>query len=57
MSTTTTYTTFLMPMETPIGQLVLESDGDVLVGLWLPNASAGSRARRAPTRRPSLRRP
>jgi methylated-DNA-[protein]-cysteine S-methyltransferase len=33
---TTTATTFTMPMDTPIGQLVLESDGDVLIGIWLP---------------------
>jgi len=30
-------TTFTMPMHTPVGRLVLESDGDVLVGVWLPN--------------------
>ena len=34
MSTTTTAT---MPLDTPIGQIVLESDGDVLIGLRLPN--------------------
>jgi methylated-DNA-[protein]-cysteine S-methyltransferase len=28
--------TFTMPMHTPVGQLVLESDGDVLIGIWLP---------------------
>jgi methylated-DNA-[protein]-cysteine S-methyltransferase len=32
-----TTTTFTMPMHTPVGRLVLESDGDVLVGIWLPN--------------------
>jgi len=32
-----TATTFTMPMETPVGRLVLESDGDVLIGIWLPN--------------------
>ena len=26
-----------MPLDTPIGRLVLEGDGDVLIGLWLPN--------------------
>ena len=26
-----------MPLDTPIGRLVLESDGDVLIGVWLPN--------------------
>ena len=33
MTTTTT-----LPVDTPIGQIVLESDGDVLIGLRLPNA-------------------
>ncbi len=32
----TTTTTFTLPMDTPVGQLVLESDGDVLIGIWLP---------------------
>jgi methylated-DNA-[protein]-cysteine S-methyltransferase len=26
-----------MPYDTPIGRLVLECDGDVLIGIWLPN--------------------
>jgi methylated-DNA-[protein]-cysteine S-methyltransferase len=26
-------------MDTPIGRLVLESDGDVLIGIWLPTES------------------
>jgi methylated-DNA-[protein]-cysteine S-methyltransferase len=26
-----------MPYESPIGRLVLECDGDVLIGVWLPN--------------------
>jgi methylated-DNA-[protein]-cysteine S-methyltransferase len=34
--TTTSSLTATMPLETPIGTLVLECDGDVLVGLWLP---------------------
>ncbi len=29
--------TVTMPYESPIGRLVLECDGDVLVGIWLPN--------------------
>ena len=29
---------FTMPMDTPVGRLVLESDGDVLIGIWLPNS-------------------
>jgi methylated-DNA-[protein]-cysteine S-methyltransferase len=29
--------TVTMPYESPIGQLVLECDGDVLIGIWLPN--------------------
>jgi methylated-DNA-[protein]-cysteine S-methyltransferase len=45
--TTTTYT---MPLETPIGRLVLESDGDVLIGVWLPSESirAGGSGHDAP---------
>jgi methylated-DNA-[protein]-cysteine S-methyltransferase len=35
--------TFTMPMETPVGQLVLESDGDVLIGVWLPNSGMDAR--------------
>ena len=34
--TTTTFTT-TMPLDTPIGRLVLECDGDVLIGVWLPH--------------------
>lgn len=29
--------TVTMPYDTPIGRLVLECDGDVLIGIWLPN--------------------
>lgn len=29
--------TATMPLDTPVGKLVLECDGDVLVGVWLPN--------------------
>ena len=29
-------TTTTIPLDSPIGRLVLESDGDVLVGIWLP---------------------
>jgi methylated-DNA-[protein]-cysteine S-methyltransferase len=32
-----TTTTVTMPYESPIGRLVLECDGDVLIGVWLPN--------------------
>jgi methylated-DNA-[protein]-cysteine S-methyltransferase len=39
MTTSLTATTFTMPMDTPIGRLVLESDGDVLIGIWLPPQS------------------
>ena len=35
--TTTTAPTATVPLETPIGRLVLESDGDVLIGVRLPN--------------------
>jgi methylated-DNA-[protein]-cysteine S-methyltransferase len=34
---TTTNPTTTVPLDTPIGRLVLESDGDVLIGVWLPN--------------------
>jgi methylated-DNA-[protein]-cysteine S-methyltransferase len=36
-------TTFTMPMDTPVGRLVLESDGDVLIGIWLPNDTTSVR--------------
>jgi methylated-DNA-[protein]-cysteine S-methyltransferase len=39
-----TTTTFTMPLETPIGRLVLESDGDVLIGIWLPTEARAPRA-------------
>jgi len=29
--------TTTMPLDTPIGTLVLECDGDVLIGVWLPH--------------------
>jgi methylated-DNA-[protein]-cysteine S-methyltransferase len=29
--------TVTMPYDTPIGRLVLECDGDVLIGIWLPD--------------------
>ena len=32
-----TTNTLTMPYDAPIGRLVLECDGDVLIGLWLPN--------------------
>ena len=32
-----TPTTYTMPMESPVGRLVLESDGDVLIGIRLPH--------------------
>jgi methylated-DNA-[protein]-cysteine S-methyltransferase len=38
--TTPTYT---MPLDTPIGRLVLESDGDVLISIWLPHQSLQAR--------------
>ena len=37
-------TTTTMPFDSPIGRLVLESDGDVLIGIWLPPAT-GRRSR------------
>jgi methylated-DNA-[protein]-cysteine S-methyltransferase len=36
-------TTFTMPMETPVGRLVLESDKDRLIGVWLPTESKTTR--------------
>jgi len=38
-----TTATFTMPMDTPVGQLVLESDGDVLIGIWLPSVATTTR--------------
>jgi methylated-DNA-[protein]-cysteine S-methyltransferase len=35
--TTTTTETSTMPLDTPIGRLVLECDGDALIGVWLPH--------------------
>jgi methylated-DNA-[protein]-cysteine S-methyltransferase len=35
--------TFTMPMDTPVGHLVLESDGDVLIGIWLPAQASTTR--------------
>ena len=32
-----TTATATMPLDTPIGRLVLECDDDVLIGVWLPN--------------------
>jgi methylated-DNA-[protein]-cysteine S-methyltransferase len=32
-----TTNTITMPYDTPIGRLVLECGGDVLIGIWLPN--------------------
>jgi methylated-DNA-[protein]-cysteine S-methyltransferase len=29
--------TYTMPLDTAVGRLTLESDGDVLTGIWLPN--------------------
>jgi methylated-DNA-[protein]-cysteine S-methyltransferase len=36
--TTITDLTATMPLDTPIGRIFLEADGDVLIGLRLPNA-------------------
>ena len=33
-----TPTTFTSTLNTPIGQLILESDGDFLTGIWLPTS-------------------
>ncbi len=37
-------TTFTMPLDTPVGRLVLESDGDVLIGIWLPTQGRKARS-------------
>ena len=37
--------TATLPLDTPVGRLVLEGDGDVLVGLWLPDGPTGRGAR------------
>jgi methylated-DNA-[protein]-cysteine S-methyltransferase len=33
-------TTYTIPFDSPVGPLVLESDGDSLIGIWLPNHGA-----------------
>jgi methylated-DNA-[protein]-cysteine S-methyltransferase len=33
-------TTYTVPFASPVGPLVLESDGDILIGIWLPNHGA-----------------
>jgi methylated-DNA-[protein]-cysteine S-methyltransferase len=38
-----TTNTTTMPYDTPIGRLVLECDGDVLIGIWLPNEQRHAR--------------
>jgi methylated-DNA-[protein]-cysteine S-methyltransferase len=35
--------TLTMPYESPIGRLILECDGDVLIGIWLPHESRHAR--------------
>jgi methylated-DNA-[protein]-cysteine S-methyltransferase len=41
--------TATLPLDTPIGQIVLEGDGDALIGLRLPNAaSIGRRDEESP---------
>jgi methylated-DNA-[protein]-cysteine S-methyltransferase len=39
-----TTTTCTMPMNTPVGRLVLESAGDVLIGIWLPDEKGTARS-------------
>ncbi|MGO8873443.1 MAG: methylated-DNA--[protein]-cysteine S-methyltransferase [Acidimicrobiales bacterium] len=44
-------TTSTLPLDTAVGRLVLEGDGDVLIGIWLPNdpkQAAGSNHRPSP---------
>jgi len=33
-----------MPLDTPVGQLVLESEGEVLIGIWLPSSLRTTRS-------------
>ena len=35
--------TYTMPLDTSVGRLTLESDGDVLIGIWLPNSAPKTR--------------
>jgi methylated-DNA-[protein]-cysteine S-methyltransferase len=35
--------TYTMPLDTAVGRLTLESDGDVLIGIWLPNKTSKTR--------------
>jgi methylated-DNA-[protein]-cysteine S-methyltransferase len=39
----TTAPTTTLPLDTPIGGLVLECDGDTLIGVWLPNEQRHAR--------------
>jgi methylated-DNA-[protein]-cysteine S-methyltransferase len=49
MNMTAASLTATMPLHTPIGQIVLEADGDVLIGLRLPNdAGLGRRDEETP---------
>jgi len=41
----TTSTTFTLPLDTPVGRLVLESDGEVLIKIWLPSEGKVPRGR------------
>jgi methylated-DNA-[protein]-cysteine S-methyltransferase len=43
MTVTAPAPAFAMPMETPIGPLVLGSDGERLIGVWLPNDARAPR--------------
>ncbi len=48
-------TTYTMPFDTPVGQLVLESDGDVLIGIWLPTHGRTVKAGRGDDAPPVLK--
>jgi methylated-DNA-[protein]-cysteine S-methyltransferase len=43
-ATHATHATYTMPLDTPVGRLVLESDGEVLIGVWLPSSGALARS-------------
>ncbi len=47
MTTATPVPTFTLPLDTPVGRLVLESAGDVLIGIWLPSPSKAASPREA----------
>jgi hypothetical protein len=41
MTRTNATPSYTLPMDSPIGPLVLESDGTALTGIWLPGETNG----------------